>query len=344
MRTNLSVVTTYGRNGGSARVRVFDWLCHLGLGARESTYLDTPRLGPRVVRSRPLATARAEFRVRHLSSELEKDTLLLSRRASPFSRGHLEQELLRRANRGVYDFDDSLLSDRRWPFGAHAVWRRAVESADMVIAGNEVLLAQARELTDKVVMIPSCVEPSQYQLAPHLGSVCPTAVWIGSPSTEKFLHHIEGSLLEAHDEVGLRLRVISSGAATLGNLDRMVDRVEWRASSFGLYLSTADFGIMPLSDDEWSRGKCAYKLLQYGASGLPMIGSPVGANERVLTLCNGWAATTPSEWARSLRDLLGTSPEERRTLGITGRAAIERHYSYQAWAPTFLEALRGRAS
>ena len=75
---------------------------------------------------------------------------------------------------------------------------------------------------------------------------------------------------------------------------------------------------MPLTDDAWSRGKCAFKLLQYMAAALPCVASPVGANtEAVLDGINGFHATDVDEWERSLEKLI-LSPELRAELRRQG--------------------------
>ena len=75
---------------------------------------------------------------------------------------------------------------------------------------------------------------------------------------------------------------------------------------------------MPLTDDEWARGKCAFKLLQYMAAALPCVASPVGANtEAVIDGINGFHARTTEEWERGLESLI-RSPELRARFGASG--------------------------
>jgi len=96
---------------------------------------------------------------------------------------------------------------------------------------------------------------------------------------------------------------------------------------------------MPLEDTPFARGKCAYKLLQYAAAGLPAVGSPVGANRQALERFDGFAPATGAEWYTAIESLLGATTAERSRLGATARTAVEEHYSFDAWEPEWRRAI-----
>lgn len=333
----LRVVAPYGATGASTRVRALDWLEHLGMDAQLSTYLGTSTTQLGVLRRDVTGVLRAETRLRRLVREPADGPVLLVRNASPLSNGRLEEALMRSARRGVYDFDDALMVPQ--PGLANAVfsrartWRRAVESADVVIAGNEYLADAASSHNSSVTVVPSCVEPDAYRFRPAHGTgSAPVAVWLGSPSTEPYLALIGDALLAEHRRSGLRLRLISSGAAPLGPLSPMVDRVAWAPGLAEETLAEADMGLMPLPDDPWTRGKCGYKLLQYAAAGLPVVGSPVGVNREVLVRLGGLAAVGASEWGDALRHLVDLSAADRAAMGAVARAGVQANYSFNRWA------------
>ncbi len=106
-----------------------------------------------------------------------------------------------------------------------------------------------------------------------------------------------------------------------------IERVPWSSATEAQSLAGAHIGVMPLTDDAWSRGKCAFKLLQYMAAALPCVASPVGANtEAVLDGVNGFHATDADEWERNLERLI-VSPELRSAFGARGRSHVEERYS-----------------
>jgi glycosyltransferase involved in cell wall biosynthesis len=344
--SRLTVVSSYGAGGSSARVRLFDWLHYLELPFEQSDYLGKSDNGLGTILRELPQVATAEQRLRRMAASGGLSRVLLGREASPFSNGAVEARLLRAADRGVYDFDDALFA---YPTGGvrriwskRKVWQRSVSAADVVIAGNDYLADAASALSPGVVMIPSCVNPDDYtEKTDFEVSGTPRAMWIGSPSTEAYLALIEAPLLRLHRERGLRLTVISSGDRSLGALDEMVDRVTWNADSFASEIADADFGIMPLPDSDYARGKCAYKLLQYAAAGLPSVASPVGANALALERVGGLPATTDDEWFEAVESLLDASTDARARLGGQARAAVREHYSFQAWTPRFLDAIGG---
>lgn len=341
----LVVASSYGPAGASTRVRIRDWLQFLHLEADVQWYLGTADVRPGTLARHPLAVVRAEARLRRLSRDPAIDRVLISRSVGPFTRGRVESALLCRAGWGVYDFDDALWADSRSGvhrfFDRRTTWARAVRSADRVIAGNEYLAAAAGELSPDVVVIPSCVDPSSYPLKQEYGvGTVPRIVWIGSPATEHCLDSVAPALMQVHRLTGARLTVVSAGQRPLGRLAAMTDRVRWDGARTHAALAAADCGIMPLPDDAFARGKCAYKLLQYGAAGLPSVASPVGVNARVIGQLHGLAAVDHDSWVQKLFQLLQEPEEVRRARGRAARHAVEQGYSFAAWRGPFLRALR----
>jgi glycosyltransferase involved in cell wall biosynthesis len=340
----LVVASAYGATGASTRVRVLDWLRYLGLEAEVHNYLGTSNVRPRTLLRHPLGVVRAERRLRRLGRGPEPERLLVSRSMGPLTGGRLEADLLRRAGWGVYDFDDALFADRRsgvYRFlGQAAGWARAVSAADLVVAGNAHLAEAAAELNSNVQVIPSCVDPasSPQKQDYSVGSV-PRLVWMGSPSTESCVESVAPALLEVHRRTGARLQLVSAGQRPLGDLDAMVDRVAWAGPRTDVLLAEADCGIMPLPDTPFTRGKCAYKLLQYGAAGLPAVASPVGVNAEVIPQLGARAATEHESWVAALVDTLEEPAAERRARGLAARKAVEDHYSFSAWSGAFRQAL-----
>jgi glycosyltransferase involved in cell wall biosynthesis len=333
--SGLSVVTPYGRAGASARVRVYDWLEYLAAPHRLCNYLGARNASPQTLLARIPDVVRAERSLRAL--DLSRDVLLLQREASPLSRGHLEQSLLRRALRSVYDFDDALQWDSvpglRSAFPKPLKTERCVRAADLVVAGNDLLADWASRFSREVHVVPSCIEPDQYPVKTDYDLTGqPVLGWVGSPTTEPHLKLVEDPLLEMHRRTGARLVVVSAGAAPLGALEPIVTRVEWNPVTVGRVMTSFDVAIAPLIETLFARGKCAYKVLQYAACGLPVVGSPVGANREVLGRLGLAAVSHPSEWPDQLEALLAGSADARRALGERARLGVVQHYSYAAWA------------
>lgn len=326
-------------------MRVFDWVDRLGLDVRRLEYAGLSNNRPRTLLARPLVTARAELRSRLESRHASH--LVLSREASPFSSGGLEARILRSAEHGVYDFDDALFNDPghgvRALFSKAQKCNSAVRAADHVIAGNEYLAEWAALRNRQVTLIPSCVDVEAYKRKEdwRIGGA-PRLVWMGSPSTEKFLLSVAPALLQVHSATGARLLVISgAGKGSLGPLDKIVDRTQWTIDSFTDVIASSDIGISPLADTPYARGKCAYKILQYAASGVPIVGSPVGANNLALRRLHGMSATTIDDWIGALLEMISSSASERMARGVAGRRAVEQHYSFNSWESTWRKVVLG---
>ena len=335
MKARLLAVTPYGPAAASSRVRVRDWLQNTGIEAEVLDYIGAPSNRPSNLVTRGPEVLRAEAALRE-AARSRPSRLLLHREASPFSRGGIESRLLARAEFAVYDFDDALMWDHRntisgrmWPKPLKTL--TCVRRADRVIAGSSVLADWASEHHPDVRLIPSCVEPTDYVVkdAYELHDP-PVLLWLGSPSTEKYLLGIAPALREVHRTLGARVRVISGGAQLLPGLETIVDRVQW-TPDFALMMPSADLALAPLPDTPMARGKCAYKVLQYGATGLPIVGSPVGANEQVLQHLAGVSARSLDDWISAIDALLTKESESRERRGKHAFQVVASQFSFDAW-------------
>src|SRR5258707_10561823 len=99
--------------------------------------------------------------------------------------------------------------------------------------------------------------------------------WMGSPLTGTYLESLRRALAALSARLPLQLRLIGADAAALAGLP--TETIPWSAETEAAELAQCDIGIMPLPDLPWERGKCGYKLIQYMASGLPVVASPIGA-------------------------------------------------------------------
>lgn len=320
---------------GSTRVRLYDWFRYLSLSVTSHTYANKSDATARTVLRHLPSVIAAEANLRRL--DVTSSTVIVSREVSPFSRGELERSILKRSAHSVYDFDDALFEEGslvRRVMRQRGKCATAVSASDVVIAGNDYLADWASNFSDSVFTIPSCVAPEEYLPKSNWDiSEEPTIVWLGSPSTEQYVAVMAPALAEIHARCGARLRLISGshGNPNLASISHMVDRVPWKPGGVAVELNSADIAIGPLADSPFARGKCAYKLLQYAATGLPMIASPIGANAEALQRFDGLHALTVADWVDGIIELLTEPASRRRKRAETGLAAVRRFYSFEAW-------------
>jgi glycosyltransferase involved in cell wall biosynthesis len=250
------------------------------------------------------------------------------------------------SRRRVFDVDDAIYvrKPRRLGDPVHdSVWRRrkfaaTCRWANAVAAGNDVLAAVARRTARDIVILPTSIDVAGYQATLATPADPPTIAWIGSPENLIYLEMIRpalGRLTVRHPD--LKVRIICSQFPDWPEVN--VERIIWSSATEAASLAAAHIGIMPLTDDEWSRGKCAFKLLQYMAASLPCVASPVGANtEAVIDGVNGFHARDNAEWERNLGRLID-SAELRARFGAAGRAHVAQRYAMQNYQARYVDLL-----
>lgn len=254
-----------------------------------------------------------------------------------------------RVARLVFDFDDAVyLRDSYSSRGLRHAGRLrrfagTVRASDAVVAGNDFLRVHAMFRSEKVRVhvIPTCVEPDRYPPRRVLLKRRPvTLVWVGSSSTLQGLERCSSLLNELGARIpGLRLKLICDKGLSLRDLP--VDLCPWDEASEADAIAAGDVGFSWIPDDDWSRGKCGLKVLQYMAAGLPVVANPVGVHvEMVHHEETGFLAESADDWAAAI-GRLAADPELRERMGRAGRRVIEERYSVAVGARSWLTVLDG---
>ena len=220
-----------------------------------------------------------------------------------------------------------------------------VRNSDHIIAGNDYLAAYARRFSDAVTVIPTCVDTTMFAPTWHAfsnnGSQSrdPVVGWIGSPTTASYVRGLANVFRRVRDQHACVFRVSGAGEP-LDLAGLAIEQPPWTLASEVHLFNTCDVGVYPLADDEWSRGKCGFKAIEFMACGVPVVASAVGVNREIIEDgVNGFLASTEDEWVEKLGRLLA-SRELRHQFGLAGRRTIEARYSLQLHAPTLAGVIR----
>lgn len=254
--------------------------------------------------------------------------------------------LKRRGRRLVFDYDDAMYAMAPGQDQGPRAWvrRRRLErftaclaAADLVVVENEPNRTVAAQYCRQTMTITGPIDTDRYRPLDRSRGDEVVLGWIGSPSTTAYLRLIEPTLRELAARRKVVLHLI--GAARFEIPGVTVRQFPWNLEREVDDLATFDVGLMPLTDDPWSRGKGGYKILQYMAMGLPSVASPVGINRELIRHGEtGLLAATPAEWLDSL-DRLVSNRNERERMGRAARADAIDRFSLAHYAPQFVEAL-----
>lgn len=344
------VLTKYGSLGASSRLRCFQylsWLRQAGIEVTVQSLLSDELLlklyqhGAYGLWSLLGAYGSRLMTLRECN---QFDLIWIEKEAFPWLPVWFERWMLR-STPYVLDFDDAIFHNydlHRFAWVRRVYGRRVdrlMEGARLVIAGNRYLADRATaSRARQVEVIPTVVDLARY-VSKQIYSVTkkPRIVWIGSPSTVRYLLELVEPLSTLAKRHPFTLRVICDGALTMPGVD--VEAMEWSAEMEANAIAECDVGIMPLRDTPWEQGKCAYKLIQYMACGLPTVASPVGLNRDVVVNAEtGFFVEHSSEWVKKLEQLLSDAVLRQR-LGQAGRARVEAMFCLQRTAPKLVDLL-----
>jgi glycosyltransferase involved in cell wall biosynthesis len=292
-----------------------------------------PYLEARGIPCRVLAYPRSSGERGALRDSVAAGDVVLIHRARPTPREARFWRALPAAR--IYDFDDAVMWGRRR--GLRGAWtrrrrsagfQRALACADAATCGNPFLAQQCGDLPTAIV--PSAVPLDVSQHVPRAVAEPFRVGWVGRTTNLRYVRDLGGAFAELARRIDLEVVCVSDGELVLPACK--VVNLRWTQEGEAKAVASFDAGIMPLALDEpWSRGKCAYKLLQYMAAGVPAVGSDVGMNEDLIRSGeNGLLARSPQDWVEALASLAGDAALRAR-IGSAGRETA-RDYGYPAVA------------
>lgn len=304
------------------------------------------RAGGALGKSRVLAASRRQLK-RDLREAGEGVSTVVVQRQVDLAPWLALERAAARGRRLVYDVDDAVwLSGRQTGGhpagvlkGAARKVRWLAERAEHTIAGNEFLAEHLAVHSKQVTVVPSLVDPDSYAIRAHEQGEALTLGWIGSPTTTPYLAGIAPVLerFAKHSDRPVRLLVVGGSIAGIAGV--RVEERAWSPQAEREALAEMDIGLMPLVDTPWTRGKCAYKALQYMAAGIPSVADDVGVSAATVGGA-GYAVSGADTWLEALQALAADAGLRAR-LGEAGRRRVEEEFSPRRWLPTLAAILRG---
>jgi len=247
----------------------------------------------------------------------------------------------------IYDVDDALwmlpphsVRSRSRVLNTLALWRFHwnVRLSRRVIVSNDYIAHRAGKVNGAVHVVPTLVDVSLFPVRQRKERDAVVIGWTGGGGNLACLRLVEKPLARLAEKHPLRLAVLSSRPIALKGVP--MEFIPWDKESEPRHIADFDIGIMPLPENEYTRGKGGFKLLEYMAAGLPAVVSPVGVNRRILRDGEtGFFAASESDWENRLGELIET-PARRGEMGSRAREWVAGTHDYRVWTGVFVEIIR----
>jgi glycosyltransferase involved in cell wall biosynthesis len=284
-------------------------------------------------------------RKKDLKRMSDYDFVYISREALMTGSFFFEKKLSQLKKPFIFDFDDAIWKIDVSPANRHFSWLKnpaktsgIIKLADIVIAGNKYLADYARQFNQNTIVIPTTVETGRFKKT-HSRNPSEKIIigWSGSNTTIAHLKTILPVLKIIKDKYGDKVDFKVIGDEKFSCLSPGIKGERWTSADEVTKMNEFDIGIMPLPDNEWTKGKCGLKGLTYMACEIPSVMSPVGVNNEIIRHGkNGFLAASDEEWIEVLGSLI-ESPELRENIGKAGRQTVIDNYSVESNKQKYLD-------
>jgi len=282
-------------------------------------------------------------RFRELKKVKNYDIVFVQRESIMLGTWYFERQYAKRS-KVIFDYDDAIWLEQI--SGPNKVFRflknpdktkDIIRISSLIFAGNQYLADYAKQFNKHVVIVPTTINTDEYKPAYNINKDKICIGWSGSFSTIVHFETCIDALRIIKQKYGSKIYFKVIGDENYRNEELGIKGLSWKKETELADLREIDIGIMPLPDDEWAKGKCGLKGLQYMALAIPTIMSPVGVNTEIIRDGeNGFLSSTTEDWINKLSQLI-ESPQLRESIGIKGHDTVLSSYSVQANKDLYLK-------
>ena len=284
-------------------------------------------------------------RIIHIKNIKDFDLVVIYREALPFKSTFFENYIAKKKIPMVYDFDDAIwvkdvseVNKKISFFKDEKKIEKILPLCKYVTCGNEYLANFALKFNSNVVIIPSTVDTDIYKPIKKNNINSPVKIgWVGSHTTIKHFELISDVYLELKSKYNNKVEFIVIGDENYKNEKLNLQGKKWENDKEVQLFNSFDIGVMPLPNNDWTKGKCGMKGLLYMSVGLPTVMSNVGMNKDIINDgINGFLPTGNKEWIDVLSKLI-EDKELRKKIGDKGRETVLEKYSKNIIKKTYLD-------
>ena len=344
-------LTKYTRLAGSSRMRSYQYFPYLeeaGMQVTVKPFFDDAYLKDFYAGKKNISTVLKSYvkRLGVLFSVFSYDRVVIEKEIFPFLPALAEWMLKLLGIQYIVDYDDAIF--HHYDQSSNPIIKnflgnkiaKVMRFSGTVVAGNQYLADYAaRSGAKNIEIIPTVIDLERYPIKQNTDADQYIVGWIGTKTT------FEKHLLPCKDwikalqiqEPNIRFHIV--GITEDMDLGKNVQYIRWTEETEVAEILKMDIGLMPLQDSKWEKGKCAYKLIQYAACGIPGVASDVGMNREVTVPGQtGILASAYEEWIQAIKTLKSNT-ELRHQMGRNARKKVEERYCIQQTSTKWKEIL-----
>lgn len=285
-------------------------------------------------------------RLKDIKRAKQHDVVFIHREALMTFSTYFEKRIAKANPKVVYDFDDAIwlpevsagnknLQSLKKPEKVNV----SMSYARMVFAGNSYLAEHARQFCNNVKVIPTTINTDYHKAARTGKSNKVTIGWTGTQTTLKYLKSISSVFFALKEKYNDKIEFVIICDQKPDWFPVEFKYLKWQLSDEIQQLNNIDIGIMPLIDNQWTKGKCGFKGLQYMAMEAATVMSPVGVNKEIIQHGkNGYLAENEDQWLNYISALID-SEALRFEFGKNGRKTVIEKYSVDSQKHRYLQFL-----